>query len=58
MLVYVSKPDHQWGPAKNVNRWGRYQPKIDENIPIDQTNYLKNNENDDFYSENIHRTRF
>ncbi|CAF1230985.1 unnamed protein product [Adineta ricciae] len=58
MLTYVSEPDDQWGPAKNVNRWGRYQPKIDEIILIDQTNYLKSNENDEFSSENIHRTRF
>jgi hypothetical protein len=27
MLTYARQPDIEWGPAKNVNRYGRYTPK-------------------------------
>ncbi|CAF3973020.1 unnamed protein product [Rotaria sp. Silwood1] len=30
MLVYASEPDIEWGPAKLENRYGRYEPKIDQ----------------------------
>lgn len=30
MLTYARQPDTEWGPAKDVNRFGRYKPKKEE----------------------------
>ncbi len=57
MLTYASQPDTEWGPAKNENRSGRYQPKIDQSTPIYQSNMNDGDDNLAFDSENILRTR-
>lgn len=36
MLTYARQPDDEWGPAKNENRFGRYEPKVEKSNLVDQ----------------------
>ncbi len=57
MLAYAREPDVEWGPAKNENRYGRYQPKIDKSISVYQSDINDDNSNLAVDSENIFRVR-
>lgn len=44
-LKYASEPEVEWGPAKNENRFGRYQPKIDKSERFDSSKLPMGDEN-------------
>ncbi|CAF1299631.1 unnamed protein product [Rotaria sordida] len=57
MLTYARKPDTEWGPAKNENRYGRYKPKIEQSTSINQSNINDSDNNSTLKFKNMFRTR-
>ncbi|CAF1329947.1 unnamed protein product [Rotaria sordida] len=52
MLVYASKPDIEWGPAKIENRYGRYESKTDQSTSQYQSDIKHGNNNSAFELDN------
>lgn len=58
MLKYAREPDAEWGPAKDVNRFGRYKPKKDHSISNDHSDIIDDDDDDSMLnSKNIFRIR-
>ena len=56
MLNYAREPDAEWGPAKDVNRFGRYKPKRNRSISFDHSDMIDDDDSV-LNSKNIFRIR-
>ena len=57
MLKYAREPDAEWGPSKDINRFGRYKPKKGESIDYNPSYFNDDDDDSILNSKNIFRVK-